>query len=110
MKVNERVAAIAAYHMSRFNSNLGYPTATLAFQRIEQLTDINADTIKVAMRDSFDHWYPWRKGWDLDKADQKKNWERYDLEDVFISGNQFSENELRSMLVMFGVWAKPHQQ
>lgn len=106
---NVRVAAVAAYHMSRFDSNLGHPTAAAAFQRIEQITDINADTIKAVMRDSFDHWYPWRKGWDVSQSDPpyhtKLNWENYGLKEVFSSGNQFSEDELRKMLVMFGVWA-----
>lgn len=65
MKANERIAAIAAYYMARFNSNLDYATATAtaAFQRIEEITSINADTVKAGMRDSFDYWYPWRKGW-----------------------------------------------
>lgn len=47
MKANERIAAIAAYYMARFNSNLGYATATAAFQRIEEITSINADTVKA---------------------------------------------------------------
>lgn len=58
------------------------------------------------MRDSFDYWYSWRKGWDLNQADKRKNWEHYGLEEVFNNGNQFSADELKNTLVMLGVWAE----
>lgn len=106
MKANAIVAAIAAYYMARFNSNLGYDKATSAFQRIEEITGIKADTVKAGMRDNFDHWYPWRKGWDLNQVDKQKNWEYYGLDKVFKNGNYLSEDELKKILVMLGVWAE----
>ena len=105
MKANERVAAIAAYYMARFNSNLGHATATETFQRIEEVTGIKADTIKVGMRDSFDYWYPWRKGWDLNQEDKRKSWEHYGLEEVFKNGNQLSADDLKKMLMMLNIWS-----
>ena len=104
MEMNERAAAIAAYYMARFNCNLGYLSAVRAFDAIAEKTGVSAGTVKTGMRDSFDYYFPWRKGWDLEQAETKKNWEYYGLEEVFSILNQFSKNELIIILTSLGIW------
>ena len=102
--MNERAAVIASYCMARFNSNLGCTTATAAFDLIEKKTGIPAGTVKTGMRDSFDYYFPWRKGWDLGESETKKMWEHYGLEDVFFTLNKFSEKELVAILIALDIW------
>ena len=99
-----RAAALAAYYMARFNSNLGYDSATQAFDAIASLTGIDASTIKTGMRDSFDYYYPWRAGWDLGEPEKRAGWDRYDLGEVFEAGNKCSQAELEQTLMLLGLW------
>jgi hypothetical protein len=108
MSMNERVAAMATYYKSRFNDNLGYSgdgAVGLALKLIGDKTGIPAETVKVAFSDSFDYWFPYRKGWDLDRPENRNMWEKYGLAEVYITLNPFSQNELKTMLKALGVWA-----
>jgi hypothetical protein len=102
MIINERVAALAAYYMARFNSNLGHTSQIEAFQKIEDITGIDCDRVRASMRDVFDYWFPHRNGWD--KADKKKIW-KDGLRDIFLDGNELSSIELKNMLIMLKIWA-----
>lgn len=103
MQMNERVAAIAAYYMARFDSNLGYETQAEAFLKIEGMTGISRDRIRASMRDVFDYWFPWRNGWA--EADKKKIWQE-DLKEIYCEGNKLSEVDLKKTLEILGIWGK----
>lgn len=104
--MNNKIAAIAAYYMARFNSNLGCPTATEAFELVEEMTGICAGTVKTGMRDTFDGLFPWRKGWDLRQSDSERLWEKYELGLVFAAFNPLSQDQVRMMLKALGVWGE----
>ena len=104
--MNNKIAAIAAYYMARFNSNLGCPTAIQAFDLVSAKTGVDAGTVKTGMRDTFDGLFPWRKGWDLRHDDANRLWERYGLEDVFVALNPLSQSEVGMMLKVLGVWGE----
>lgn len=101
---NEFLAALSAYVMARFNSTLGHATQTDAFERIEVITGETGETVKTAMRDSFDYYFPWRKGWDLSDPKNRINWNKYELIEIFNVGNNRSFEELKMVLELFGVW------
>lgn len=73
---------------------------------MEQLTGVNAETVKTAMRDSFDYHYPWRKGWNLKDDEKRRAWRKYRLAEIYQDGKDLTETDLRNMLTLLGVWAK----